>query len=99
MPEQTAEPEQAIRERAYRLWEEAGRPEGRDAEFWARAVQLAATPDRVTIFAYGSSMNESVMTERCPGAQAVGQGQLPDHQICFPRWSDSRQSFVAGFKP
>jgi hypothetical protein len=26
-----------LRERAYRLWEEAGRPEGRDAEFWERA--------------------------------------------------------------
>jgi hypothetical protein len=30
--------ETAIRERAYYLWEQSGRPQGRDAEFWARAV-------------------------------------------------------------
>jgi len=29
--------EQRVRERAHRLWEEAGRPEGRDNEFWNRA--------------------------------------------------------------
>ncbi|HEY0204712.1 MAG TPA: DUF2934 domain-containing protein [Acetobacteraceae bacterium] len=27
----------AIRERAYQLWEQAGRPEGGDLEFWERA--------------------------------------------------------------
>ena len=26
-----------IRDRAYRIWEEEGRPEGRDTEFWMRA--------------------------------------------------------------
>ena len=26
-----------IRERAYQLWEQAGRPEGGDLEFWERA--------------------------------------------------------------
>jgi len=26
-----------IRERAYHLWEQAGRPEGGDLEFWERA--------------------------------------------------------------
>jgi hypothetical protein len=29
--------EQRIRERAYRIWEEEGRPEGRDKEHWERA--------------------------------------------------------------
>ncbi|QGZ29216.1 DUF2934 domain-containing protein [Stutzerimonas stutzeri] len=29
--------EQRIRERAYQLWEEAGRPEGQDVEYWMRA--------------------------------------------------------------
>jgi DUF2934 family protein len=32
-----SEREQRIRERAHRLWEEAGCPEGRDQEFWERA--------------------------------------------------------------
>jgi hypothetical protein len=30
---------QKIRERAHALWEQEGRPEGRDAEFWFRAEQ------------------------------------------------------------
>jgi hypothetical protein len=42
--------EQQIRERALRLWREAGEPEGRNEEFWRRAEQelkredLAAPP-------------------------------------------------------
>lgn len=32
-----AEREQTIRERAYAIWEEEGRPEGREREHWARA--------------------------------------------------------------
>jgi len=35
--------EQAIRERAYHLWEQDGRPHGRDIEFWSRAAAEAAT--------------------------------------------------------
>lgn len=30
-------PESAIRERAYHIWEKAGKPHGRDIEFWERA--------------------------------------------------------------
>ncbi len=32
--------EARIRKRAYHLWEEDGRPEGRDKEFWERAREL-----------------------------------------------------------
>lgn len=31
--------EEAVRERAYLLWEEAGRPEGDGVDFWVRAEQ------------------------------------------------------------
>lgn len=34
--------EARIRARAYRLWEEEGRPHGRDVEFWERARELEA---------------------------------------------------------
>ena len=34
------EREQQIRERAYHLWEQAGRPEGREQEFWERASHM-----------------------------------------------------------
>ena len=29
-----------MKKRAYHLWEDAGRPEGRDAEFWEQAKEL-----------------------------------------------------------
>ena len=32
--------DERIRNEAYRLWEEAGRPHGRDAEFWHQASAL-----------------------------------------------------------
>jgi hypothetical protein len=34
--------EDRIRERAYKLWEENGRPEGRDLELWEQAEDLIA---------------------------------------------------------
>jgi hypothetical protein len=34
--------EQRIRQRAYELWEGAGRPEGREDEYWKRAEELIA---------------------------------------------------------
>ena len=33
--------EQTIREHAYRLWEEQGRPEGREIEHWREAERIA----------------------------------------------------------
>src|ERR1700709_2074600 len=40
--ERNADREARIRTRAYRLWEDEGRPHGRDVEFWERARQLDA---------------------------------------------------------
>jgi hypothetical protein len=40
-----------IKQRALELWEQRGRPEGHDAEFWAQAereLSLGANPDGVT---------------------------------------------------
>lgn len=37
--------EQRIRERAYHLWEQEGRPHGRDRDFWERARALIAIED------------------------------------------------------
>lgn len=34
--------EQAVRERAYEIWEEEGRPEGREEEHWRRARREVA---------------------------------------------------------
>lgn len=45
MPSAVPVDEAVIREQAYYFWEEAGRPEGREAEFWLQAV-AAATPTK-----------------------------------------------------
>jgi len=39
--------EAAIRERAYLLWEQDGRPDGRDMEFWTRAEVSLAAPEQM----------------------------------------------------
>ncbi len=39
--------EMQIRDRAYALWEQAGRPEGQDKEFWAMAEQELAAREQL----------------------------------------------------
>lgn len=39
--------EAAIRQRAHQLWEQAGRPEGRDMEFWTLAEVSLAAPEQM----------------------------------------------------
>lgn len=41
----SAEQEQRIRERAYFLWEQAGRPQGGALDYWERARELQAIAD------------------------------------------------------
>ncbi|KQT24837.1 hypothetical protein ASG57_22655 [Bradyrhizobium sp. Leaf396] len=44
---QLSEPtEQEIRERAHQLWEQAGKPEGREEEFWHAAEQDLRNEDK-----------------------------------------------------
>lgn len=38
--------ETRIRERAYRLWEQDGQPEGRADEYWLRARHMIEAEDR-----------------------------------------------------
>ncbi|MBM3606110.1 MAG: DUF2934 domain-containing protein [Alphaproteobacteria bacterium] len=40
---------QKIRDRAHAIWEEAGRPEGRDAEHWAQAEREIAAADDAAV--------------------------------------------------
>jgi hypothetical protein len=41
-----SEHEQSLRELAYRLWEEAGYPEGRSDEFWYTALEILTSEPR-----------------------------------------------------
>ena len=45
--------EETIRSRAYEIWEEEGRPSGRDVEHWIRAVLELARDGRVRLLPDG----------------------------------------------
>jgi hypothetical protein len=45
----------AIRRRAYAIWEEEGRPDGRDREHWARASAEAGRPGEEGAPSYGEA--------------------------------------------
>lgn len=60
-----------IRIRAYHMWENDGRPEGRAAEFWERA----ATLERI---------EENGNPDPLPNPQAAGSAQQPEGAVPGP---------------
>lgn len=53
--------EHTIRERAYYLWEQDGRPHGRDIEYWSRAAaETAVKPKRAKVAAAKMTTPKSV---------------------------------------
>ncbi len=66
-PEHPGSHEDRVRQRAYHLWEGAGRPHGQDAEFWERARELEAEetgPSSKPGSAVGGSVAMSARTEK-----------------------------------
>ncbi|MER9414048.1 gamma-glutamylcyclotransferase family protein [Mesorhizobium sp. M0589] len=53
----------------------------------------------ILYFAYGSNMDILQMRERCPDAEIVGSGRLPDYALCFPRMSVKRKCGVSSVEP
>jgi hypothetical protein len=52
--------EQAIRERAYAIWEEEGRPDGKDLDHWLRAEAeiISATERQASPSSHCEELNE-----------------------------------------
>jgi len=75
-PSPAVSPEARIRERAYHLWEAAGKPHGHDVEFWQRARELialedgadATSPSRAAPAAPGKRAANSARSRRKPPA-------------------------------
>jgi hypothetical protein len=86
--EMTPEREHRIRERAYVLWEEDGRPEGRAVEFWERAAEQIAIEDHP-----GAGLLPNPMSEGGepgggePGAEPVEEASIQDNLGEFPERS------------
>jgi len=75
--EDDPERESRIRARAYRIWDEEGRPHGRDVEFWERARELDAIES-----AAGAGQEPNPMT---PAAKpAVEEAELQANLGEFP---------------
>jgi gamma-glutamylcyclotransferase len=91
LPDIAVELEKRQNARANSIYEAEGRPQGQQDRHWQQARYLP-------IFAYGSSMNSSVMRRRCPGAEFLFTASLPNRELCFPRRSSNRNSFVAGYR-
>lgn len=47
------------------------------------------------IFTYGSMMSTTELRKRCPTARIFCNALLPDHQLCFNRYSKERKCGVA----
>jgi Protein of unknown function (DUF2934) len=65
--------EEAIRKRAYYLWEASGQPQGRDQEFWALACeQIAIEGNRSA-----SQLANAVVQDAAPTSQSEPVKQSP----------------------
>ena len=53
----------------------------------------------VQYFAYGSNMDFDQLKDRCSSATYLSRAVLPDHSICFPRYSKKRECGVASIMP
>jgi hypothetical protein len=69
----TPEREARIRERAYHLWEEDGRPEGRDAEFWERAKELIGMEENADAALLPNPMTEPTHAEEAEIQENYGE--------------------------
>jgi len=56
--------DESIRSIAHRLWEEDGRPDGRDLEIWLRAEKLAAGKTKPATKAKAAPAGEKVTTAK-----------------------------------
>jgi Protein of unknown function (DUF2934) len=66
---QVNDPEQRVRERAYQIWTEEGRPEGRADVHWDMARELIAIEDNAQPATPGEPVEE---------ASAVVTGKMPN---------------------
>jgi hypothetical protein len=78
--EDTPERLARIRERAYQLWEEDGRPEGRDLEFWERARELVGMEENPTA---GEVPNPMTNPGSIPGV-TVEEAEVQENLGEFP---------------
>jgi hypothetical protein len=76
--EKSPEREAQVRERAYRLWEEEGRPHGRDVEFWERARELVAAQRQPALAASKTVAPDPEAEVEAAVTSAAGEPSAPE---------------------
>jgi len=80
--------ETRIRERAYHLWEDDGRPHGRESEFWERAKELIGMEDHATAARLPNPMTRP---EPIPGV-TVEEAAIQENYGEIPDGGDRRET-------
>ena len=90
--EDTPEREARIRELAYKLWEEDGRPHGRDVEFWERARELVGIQDSPGAGLVHDTMVRNMSVDGEPVDEAMLQDNLGEFPDRFTDQGDRRET-------
>lgn len=69
--------EAAIREQAYYFWEQDGRPDGREAEHWMRAVVAVTEKDQMDTLVQPDPESEPKAKAKAPKAKAAASKARP----------------------
>jgi hypothetical protein len=72
--------DESIRERAYHLWEQDGRPHGRDVEYWEQAralVETGAKPPKAAKPSNGHAIEKPVVTRAASAKPAPVKAKAP----------------------
>jgi hypothetical protein len=69
--------DERIRERAYHLWEQEGRPHGRDVEYWERARELVAMEESAGAGLLPNPMSHPLMQTGQPAG--VEEAEIQDN--------------------
>jgi len=83
--EDTPERLQRIRQQAYHLWEEDGRPDGRDVDYWDRARILVGIEESPG----AGQVNETIVRDTAVDGVTVDEASIQDNLGEFPdRFTD-----------
>jgi hypothetical protein len=84
MRENRSDYETRVRERAYKLWEENGRPHGRDVELWEQARKLIAIEDNPESGRLPNPMSTD------PASQGVEEADIQENYGEVPQTPSTR---------
>lgn len=95
--ERDPEREERIRVRAYHLWEQDGRPDGRDAEFWERARELVGLEESSGAGLLANPMTHPTMLNGQPEGIEEAEiqqnyGEFPDRLADQGEWEQTPEA-------